>query len=201
MKFLGSKLIETERLELRPQTFAEQKYLWSVLMLPNVRKLYLTVPRKFREKLLDWNIQEKFYQSDMMHANDLDVFKWSVFLKETGECIGRVSCQDGEDPNNKSVRDVGWYFDPSHHRKGYCSEAASAMIDYMFRECEIDAIETGAAVDNPASWLIMEKFGFTRREEKGMCSYTFLDEDVEIYKYFLTREKYLESDKGKTFVK
>ena len=31
------------------------------------------------------------------------------------------------------------------------------MIDYMFKEVQIDKIETCAATDNLASWKIMEK--------------------------------------------
>ena len=33
-------------------------------MIPEVNKYYLTVPVKFREKLNDWNIQEKYYIED-----------------------------------------------------------------------------------------------------------------------------------------
>jgi RimJ/RimL family protein N-acetyltransferase len=97
MKMLGSKIIETKRLILKPQTMEEQEYLWSVLMIPEVNRLYLTVPRKFRDKLMSWEKQEPFYKADMEHANDSDVFRWSLFLKETGEFIGKYSCQDGPD--------------------------------------------------------------------------------------------------------
>ena len=51
MKYLGSKTIETDRLILKAQTMAEQQYLWSVLMQPDVNRYYLTVPKKFAEKL------------------------------------------------------------------------------------------------------------------------------------------------------
>ena len=51
MKFLGSKTLETERLILKAQTMEEQQYLWSVLMIPEVNRYYLTVPKKFAEKL------------------------------------------------------------------------------------------------------------------------------------------------------
>ena len=81
MKKLGSKTLETDRLILKAQTMNEQKYLWSILMIPSVNKYYLTVPIKFREKLKDWNKQEKYYLEDMKHANDLDVYRWSIFLK------------------------------------------------------------------------------------------------------------------------
>lgn len=199
MKYLGSKTIETERLVLKAQTMAEQKYLWSVLMLPEVNRYYLTVPKKHAQNLLDWNKQEKYYKADMEHANDLDVFKWSVFIKGTGECIGRVSCHkasdecaDIKDPN---IRGVGWYINPAYSGHGYGSEAAQAMMDFMFSECEIDEIRTGAAIVNPASWMIMERFGFVREDKTKLVEYTYVDEPIEDYQYYLTKEMYFGKNK------
>ena len=195
MKFLGSKTIETDRLILRTQTMNEQKRLWEILMIPEVNKYFLTVPPKFREKLKDWDKQQKFYEDDMKHANDNNVFRWCIFLKDTGECIGRLSCHEGHDEdesiNNPNIRGVGWIIDPKFQGHGYGTEAAKAMIDFMFLECEIEQIITGAAICNPASWKIMEKLGFERQEKTKMIQYTFLDELTEIYSYVMTKERYL----------
>ena len=173
----------------------EQKRLWEILMIPEVNKYFLTVPPKFREKLKDWDKQQKFYEDDMKHANDNNVFRWSIFLKDTGECIGRLSCHEGHDEdesiNNPNIRGVGWIIDPKFQGHGYGTEAAKAMIDFMFLECEIEQIITGAAICNPASWKIMEKLGFERQEKTKMIQYTFLDELTEIYSYVMTKERYL----------
>ena len=58
MRYLGSSTIETDRLVLKAQTMEEQYYLWKVLMIPEVNKYFLTVPQKFRKKLLDWDLQK-----------------------------------------------------------------------------------------------------------------------------------------------
>lgn len=201
MKYLGSKTLETDRLILKAQTMEEQKYLWSILMKPDVNKYYLTVPKKFSEKLKDWNKQEEYYKNDMEHANDLDVFRWSIFIKETGQCIGRVSCHPASDENceinNPNIREVGWFIDPKFKGNGYGNEAAQAMMDYMFTECEIYEIRTGAAIQNPASWMIMKKFGFLRLDKTKMVEYTYVDELVEDYQYYLTRQMYLENKNHK----
>lgn len=199
MNFLGSKTIETDRLILKSQTMEEQKRLWEILMIPEVNKYFLAVPPKFREKLKDWNIQKKYYEEQMEKSKDKDVFKWSIFLKDSNICIGMVSCQKSYDENNNlnnpDVRDVGWFIDPEYHSKGYCTEAAKAMIDFMFKECEIKEIITGAAICNPSSWRIMEKLGFERQSKTKMIEYTFLDENIEIYVYKITKEQYLSKNK------
>ena len=168
-------------------------------MIPEVNRYYLTVPKKFAEKLKDWSKQEEYYKADMEHANDSDVFRWSVFLKDSGECIGRVSCHEakseGYEIDDPSIRGVGWYIDPKYKGNGYGYEAAKAMMDYMFNECKIDEIRTGAAIQNPASWKIMEKFGFEKQNYTKMVEYTYLDELVEDYQYRLTKEIYLNRNK------
>lgn len=192
MKYLGSKTIETERLILKAQTMAEQHRLWEILMIPEVNKYYLTIPKKHADKLNDWNIQKKFYQKDIAQATAKDIFKWSVFLKENGDCIGRVSCHEAKiengDITDPDIRGVGWYLDPAYQGQGYGYEAAKAMMDYMFNECEIKEILTGAAIQNPSSWKIMEKYGFIKSNKTKMVEYTFVDEPVETYQYFLTKE-------------
>lgn len=196
MNNLGSKTIETERLVLKAQTMEEQEYLWSLLMMPEVNRYYLNVPICLREKLKDWDKQKQYYQEEMEHANDLDVYKWSMFLKDTGECIGRVTCQRG-DVNDFAIRDVGWYIDPKYQGLGYGTEAAKAMISFMFNEVGINEIRTGAATVNPASWKIMERLGFVRTDKTKMIQYTYLDEPVEVYQYLLTKEMFYDFNNKK----
>ncbi len=199
MKYLGSKQIETSRLLLKAQTMNEQKRLWEILMMPEVNKYFLTVPSKYRNNLLDWNKQEEYYKMDMKHANDSNTFRWSIFLKETGECIGRISCHEGHDEDSNitdpSIRGVGWLIDPVYQGNGYATEAAKAMINYMFNEVDISEIRTGAAIVNPASWRIMDRLGFIRQDKTKMVQYTFLDEPVEDYSYILTKEEWLSLNK------
>lgn len=195
MNFLGSRTLETDRLILKAQTMAEQRKLWEILMMPEVNRYFLTVPVKFREKIKDWSKQEEYYKEDMKHANDNDIFRWSIFLKNTGECIGRISCHEASTENSSisdpEIRGVGWIIDPKYQGNGYGTEAAKAMIDYMFVDCDIKEIITGAAICNPASWRIMEKLGFVKQVNTKFVQYTFLDEPTEDYSYIMTKERYL----------
>lgn len=199
MEFLGSQTIETERLILKAYTMEEQKRLWEILMMPEVAKYYLIIPEDRKEDLKDWSKQEKFYQGYVEEALNKDIYRWSIFIKETGECIGKVSSQKASKEfddidDDESIRSVGWYIDPKHQGKGYGYEAATAMMDYLFRECEITSIVTSAAIDNPASWKLMEKFGMIRESEPIKVKYTYIKEKVPNYKYSINREQYLKKN-------
>ena len=193
MKFIGKKELVTERLVLKKQTVKEQKRLWEILTIPEVNKYYLVIPKKRKEKFLDWNIQEEFYNKKVNPENPGEFFQWSIFLKDTDICIGQLSVQESES-DDKAIRDIGWYIDPEYHNKGYATEAAFKVLNYMFNEVEIKKIISSVAIINPASWRVMEKLGFVRDKEKTkFVDYTFCDEPVENYIYELTKEQYLKN--------
>ena len=183
MNKIDSINLYTERLELRIPTMKEQYRLWEILIDENVNKYYFPTPNRifnkynlssdkiedlkearkiFIEQLSDWDRQKPFYEKKIESINrqeDSQKYTWSIFLKDSETVIGQITCQPkDEEPEN--IRDVGWYIDPNYQRKGYASEAALAVVNFMFNEVEITDIKTSAAEINPASWKIMEKLGF-----------------------------------------
>ena len=197
MNMIGSKTLETKRLILRSSNMYEQKRLWEILMMPDVNKWYLTGNKEYANDLnhWSWDMQEKFYKSKVLNAKNSDVFCWSVFLKPefansgVEEVIGQVSAQqNGED---LSIRDVKWYIDPKYQGHGYATEAASAMIDYLFREVEIEKILSGAVKENEESCKIFEKLGFTKTHEEAHESpYIFYDGMLTFSHYDLNSKDY-----------
>ncbi len=204
MNLIGSKTIEAERLILTSSKMEEQKRLWEIVMLPEINKWYLTSAKKHanNKEHWTWETQEKFYRSKVEKANNNNVFCWSVFLKpqytNSGkeEVIGQVSAQEnGEDI---AIRDVGWFIDPNYQGKGYATEASKAMIDYMFKEVEINKISSGAVKDNIGSCRIFEKLGFTKIDEvEEESPYTFYDGKLIFSEYELTKENYFNNENNR----
>lgn len=114
------------------------------------------------EQLSDWERQEPFYKRkiEAIQAHeDSQKYTWSIFLRRTNKVIGQITCQP-KDNEPENIRDVGWFIDPEFQGQGYATEAAIAVLDFMFNEVEITDIKTSAALINPSSWKIMEKLGF-----------------------------------------
>ena len=204
MNLIGSKTIETERLILKNSSIKEQKRLWEILMDPEINKWYLTSAKNkaTNKDHWKWETQEKFYISKVQNAGNPDTFIWSIFLKPIytmsgkEEVIGQVSAQEKE--NNIKVRDVGWFIDKKYQAKGYAKEAASAMIEYMFKKVKIDKISTGAVKNNVPSCKIFERLGFKKiNEVEEESPYTFYDGKLTFAKYELTREEYLKSENNR----
>ena len=213
MKKINSKNLYTDRLELRIPTMKEQHRLWEILVNENINQYYFPTPDRifdknnlakdniedlkkarkiFMEQLSDWNRQEPFYEKKIKcieSGDDNQRFTWSIFLKGTNILIGQITCQP-KDNEPEDVRDVGWYIDSEYQGQGYASEAATAMLNFMFNEVEITEIKTSAAEINPASWKIMEKLGFKYIGMK-QSSYFKDDEILMAKEYYVNKELFL----------
>lgn len=169
-------------------------------MIPEVNRYYLTVNKKYRANFLDFKIQEPFYLKKIASALDKDKFEWSIFLKESNECIGQINSHISERENDgnydEAVMSVGWFIHPKYQGLDYATEAASAMIQYMFEEVNINGFVTSAAICNPASFRVMEKLGFVRDEKRTIWNeYTFVEEPIESYVYRFSKENYFSNNK------
>lgn len=210
MNRIDSKKLCTDRLELRIPTIEEQHRLWEILVDQGINQYYFPTPDRifrknnlskdnigdlkiarniFMEQLSDWERQSPFYKKKIetiQAQEDSQKYTWSIFLKGTNKVIGQITCQPKDDePEN--VRDVGWFIDPEYQGQGYATEAAVAVLDFMFNEVEITDVKTSAAEINPASWKIMEKLGF---EFVGTKKSTyFKDNEILISKQYHVNKK------------
>ena len=217
MSQIDSKNLYTDRLELRIPSMKEQHRLWEILIDEDINKYYFPTPDRifskyslskenvedlkkarkiFMEQLSDWERQEPFYEKKIetiQAQDDSQKYTWSIFLKGTDTVIGQITCQPKEnEPEN--IRDVGWYIDPDYQGQGYATEAAVAVLDFMFNEVGITEIRTSAAAINRGSWRIMEKLGF-EYDGTQMSSYYNGDEILTSKKYHGNKELFLNRNK------
>ncbi len=213
VKKMNSINLSTTRLDLKIPTMKEQHRLWELLIDEDVNKYYFPTPNRifvsnnlnkenlddlkkareiFIKQLSDWERQEPFYEKKIESIKlqeDSQKFTWSIFLKDTDNVIGQITCQP-KDRQPENIRDVGWYIAPYYQGNGYATEAASAVLDFMFNVIEITDINTSAAKINPASWKIMEKLGF---EYIKTSKSTYFDDNniLDAKEYHCNKELFL----------
>lgn len=215
MKNIDIKDFETENLIIKKPTMTEQKEIWEILRDEMVNKYYFPTPDRifkkyelkndniedlktarkiFMEQLNDWNRQEPFYEkkiASIINGDNSQKYTWSIFLKN-GTPIGQITVQPKKEyDDNPEIRDIGWFIKPDYQGQGLCTEAAKAVLDFMFNEVEIEKIITSSAIVNIGSWRVMEKLGFKRT---GTEVSTYFDDTYTIlncYKYELDRKDYL----------
>jgi len=109
-----------------------------------------------------------------------------IYLKETGEFIGRnglrivevVKGAQGERDqwywyrgsapkgfDTRAMLEIGYAFLPQYWNKGYATEATRALCTKAFEDNLSDRIVAAVAADNPASASVLEKCGFKQSGE------------------------------------
>lgn len=81
----------------------------------------------------------------------------AIIRKETGEITGwcGLDHMDRGWPNPA----LFYMIHKEHWGQGYATEAARALVDFVFREMEIPVIDSACLADNIASKRVMEKIG------------------------------------------
>jgi RimJ/RimL family protein N-acetyltransferase len=142
----SSCVLETERLALRRPTLADVK---AIARLANDRRIAENTRRLPHPYLTDHAVE--FVRS---MASDL---RETAFLIENNHSpIGVV----GIDWREPDAPELGYWLGLEYWGQGFATEAARAVIDFTFEECDVEQLVSGARVANPASRNILEKCGF-----------------------------------------
>ncbi len=144
-------MLETDRLVVRP--FKESDY-------PDLYE-YLSLEETYRFEPGNPVSLEEAKEYALKRANSINW--WAVILKEDtkNKLIGHISLFQ-TDFEILRTWEIGYIFNPAFHNKGYCTEAARAVIEYVFSELKAHRIVAYCTPANPASWRVLEKCGMTR---------------------------------------
>lgn len=157
--------LETERCLLRELTLQDLDRIHAVLN----RAFGWEQPLAERQRWLQWTVlgYEMFAMLEQPHYGER-----AIVLKHSGELIGAVGIVPYLDsfnqvaamkrsPGAPASAEVGlfWAIDPAHQRQGYATEAAGALMAYLFLQEKVGRIIATTGYDNLPSQRVMEKLG------------------------------------------
>ena len=87
--------------------------------------------------------------------------------------------------------EIAYILVPSERRKGYGTEAAQLIVDYLFLSKEIARIHAIADVGNKASQRVLERAGFQKEGTMRKCAFN-RGELIDCYLYSILREEWKE---------
>jgi RimJ/RimL family protein N-acetyltransferase len=82
--------------------------------------------------------------------------KWFFIIKNDGTEIGYVAHYLAQ-----KRHEIGYGIIPNERNKGYCTEAAMLLIDYLFLSKDIVRVQALTDSQNKASQKVLTKLGFT----------------------------------------
>ena len=127
-------------------------------------------------RYMDWGPNTPEQTVDFLHrklasqrALPRAEYELAVALKETGRVIGGVGLRVSRPQH--FAGDMGYVFDPQYWGRGYCTEAAGALLEFGLRDLNLHRIYATCDPDNRASARVMEKIGM--RYEGRLRDYTW----------------------------
>ena len=185
MKHLGTKYLETERLELRKFVIEDAKDMFNNWASDAKVTKFLTWPAHESMEVSASVLEEwtKAYSQP-------DYCQWAIILKGNGNdpigCIGVNTIDE-----RTEMAHIGYCLGRQWWHQGIMSEALKRVIEFLFDEVEVKRIESRFDPNNLHSGAVMEKCGMkyegTLRmadwNNQGICDasyYTILKDEYSI---------------------
>ena len=159
--------IRTERLIIRPWREEDVKHY--LAMSVDVGYNCFTPPGVYLVKD-EADALEKV-RTRMKIFSDFAIGKFPIFLKETGEFIGTCGA-DKFELDGKLEYELGYRLMLNHWNKGYATEAARAVLNYLLKDLQLPQLHAFAVYQNPGSLRVIEKVGFTYLRDFQWCNIT-----------------------------
>jgi len=150
--------IKTERLVLRRLAMEHALGVAAAVGNFEVSKYLSVVPHPYSED------DARAWIGTFDQSPDVEDTKFAI-INHSGNFIGVLGLDQGE-----AGPELGYWLGEQYWGQGYMSEAASAALEWLFANSDIQTVTSGAYTFNPASLAIQYKLGFKdARTEDRMC--------------------------------
>ena len=147
----GTETIHTKRLTLRKFKVEDANDMFVWASNPEVVKYLSYKPHTSPEATAD------LLKGWVGAYNSNQVYNWAIELN--GIVVGSISVVDSSD--KCSYCHLGWQIDKPFWNKGYMTEAAKAVVDFLFSKVGYNRIQSGHDARNIGSGRVMQKVGMT----------------------------------------
>ena len=145
--------LETERLVLRPFALSDAPRVQELAGDPAIADTTLNIPHPYKDGMAEEWIathQPKYATGEQVGL--------AITEKESKLLIGAI----GLNLEQRFRRaELGFWIGREFWNRGYCTEAAWAVIEYGFRQLSLNRIHAHHFGRNPASGRVMEKIGMS----------------------------------------
>ncbi len=179
---IGTQVIETERLILRPFQYSDDDAMLKYWIADEkIQSMYSEPVYSTKEDvkgLLDKYIGS--YKKD-------DYYRWAVIDKANNECIGQIAYFLVDNKNH--FAEIEYCIGSDFQCRGYATEATKAVIDYGFNKINLHKVQICTKTINKPSKRVIEKCGFTY--EGTLRDYFYMNNQYIGRLYFsILREEY-----------
>jgi RimJ/RimL family protein N-acetyltransferase len=173
--------LTTERLLLRPFSMDDAPAVKDLAGEYEIAATTANIPHPYEDGMAEAWIgthQEAFEKGEAV--------SFAIALRSGGQLLGAIGL--GINQAN-SLAEMGYWIGKPYWNRGYCTEAAGAVLEYAFSELGLNRVQARHMTKNPASGRVMQKIGMQyegrlRQQIKRWEAF----EDAEMYA--ILREDY-----------
>lgn len=178
----GTKTIKTERLILRKFTVDDYNDMFNNWASDeNVTRFLTWLPHESPEATMQ--LLEGWCNAYERN----DAYNWAMEFE--GQVIGNISVVRLSEKSEYA--ELGYCMSCEHWNKGLMTEAARAVIDFLFNEVGVHRVSIAHAVKNPASGRVAQKCGLTYEGTRRECFKSSTGEFLDIANYGILKDDFL----------
>lgn len=151
---LPTPTLHTARLLLRPFTEADTDAIFALLSNPRVLRYWDAPPWKTRAQA------ERFIARCKQSQEDGSRVPLAIVRKLDSMFIGWCSLQNVDATYRSAL--LGYCLDEPSWGQGFATEAASALLDWAYKNMNLIRVQSEADTRNAASDRVLQKLGFMR---------------------------------------
>jgi len=153
-------IFKSKRLEIRFVNESDLKAIHSLLILPETDRFNtlglpenMEVTKSFVDGWIKATQKEKITN-----------YTFTILDKQSDKFIGLFGLNLGREIYKSG--EVWYKLHPDFWGKGFATESLNCILDFCFKDLNLHRIEAGCAVDNMASFKVMEQVGMIK---EGRC--------------------------------
>lgn len=145
--------------------------IYKIANQPEIEK-FLPDWKSTKEQRMDWianyeiPANQAFLEAVKTTSNiDNHMLKLGIFKKATNECIGWC-CTGMKEELPSPNREIMYAISNEHQNHGYATKATKGLIDYLFKETNLNVLNAIALINNVPSNKVIKKCGFIYLSEQ-----------------------------------
>jgi RimJ/RimL family protein N-acetyltransferase len=178
---LQQPVLATQRLLLRAFDLDDAPAVQELAGARDIADTTLNIPHPYRDGMAEaWILShQSMFRSGLL-------VNYAITLNTTRQLIGAVGLRI---QRAHQRAELGYWIGVPFWRRGFCTEAAAATVDFGFRRLGLHRIHAAHLRRNPASGRVLQKIGMTYegRLRAHVCKWDVF-EDIE--KYAILRYEY-----------
>jgi RimJ/RimL family protein N-acetyltransferase len=151
---LHPPILETERLILRPLEISDSETIRALAGTDEVYRSTLDIPHPY-----ETGMAEKWISTHPSQFYNGEGVTLAITLRSEKSIIGAIGLMITK---NHQRAELGYWIGPEQWNKGYCTEAAAAVVKYGFNVLNLHKITANHFESNPASGRVLSKVGMIR---------------------------------------